>query len=145
MKGSDVPLTDVILPHQKFDMGDFYKKRRFFEKFFLQAIDQRKMRLSDSRFSLFAVDNLQIFLYFTQNCPFCQQLFRLWYRCHHCNKKLQPIQQRVAVLTSSIYRPIVVKPVWKTHFSTSFPKAFYHGNDFSALISLRPLAFRYVT
>lgn len=78
MKGSDVPLTDIILPHQKFDMGDFYKKRRFFEKFFLQAINQRKKRLSDSRFSSFAVDNLQIFLYFTQTSPFCQQLFRLW-------------------------------------------------------------------
>lgn len=45
---------------------------------FLQAIEQRKKRLSDNRFSsLFAVDNLQIFLYFTQTRPFCQQLFCL--------------------------------------------------------------------
>lgn len=79
MKDSDVPLTNVILPHQKFDVGDFCKTRRFFLKSFLQVIDQRKRRPSDSRFSSsFAVDNLQIFLYFTQTRPFCQQLFRLW-------------------------------------------------------------------
>ena len=42
MKGSDVPLTDVILPHQKFDVGDFFVKQEDFLKSFLQAIDQKE-------------------------------------------------------------------------------------------------------
>ena len=42
MKGSDVPLTDIILPYQKFDMGDFYKKEDFFESFFANNKPKKK-------------------------------------------------------------------------------------------------------